>query len=254
LWLAAQSWPDWQLVIIFSLGVVITRSAGCVINDLADRRLDCHVSRTAQRPLATGVIRVKEALLAVLILGLMALALVLLTNGLTVLLAAIAAVIIIIYPFMKRYTHWPQAILGVAWSWAVLMAFSAQASQLTLAAWLLFFAVWLWTLMFDTQYAMVDRTEDIKTGIKSTAVLLGDYDRLAIAGLQLITLLTLILLGLTSQLDRYYWLALTIISGLFGYQSYLIKDRQAQRCFKAFLNNHWVGLTLFLGITLSLSR
>ena len=248
LWLAAEGFPDGGVLIIFVLGVIVMRAAGCVINDYADRHLDGHVQRTCQRPLATGEVTAREALILFVLLGLAALGLVLFTNWLTLMLAPLALLIASAYPFMKRYTHFPQVVLGAAFSMAIPMAFAAQTNSLPAALWLLFLANLLWTVAYDTAYAMEDREDDLKIGIKSTAVFFGRHDRLAIGLLQLATLLLLVLVGLAFDRGWAFYLGLAGMGGLFVWQQWLIKDRQRGPCLRAFLNNHYAGMLVFVGL------
>ena len=250
LWIAAEGVPDLDLLVIFLLGTFLTRSAGCIINDLADRHVDGAVERTSGRPLVTGAVSVKEALVLFSALMLLAFGLVLLTNTLTIELSIVAVLLASTYPFMKRYTHLPQVVLGLAFSWGIPMAFSAQINQLPPALWLLFLGNLGWIMAYDTKYAMVDREDDILAGVKSTAILFGVYDRLAVAILQLLCLLTLYLAGREFSLGPYFKLSLIVAAAMFGYQQYLIRDRDRDACFRAFLHNNWVGLAIFVGIVL----
>ena len=250
LWIAAQGVPETRLLFIFVMGTFLTRSAGCIINDIADRHLDGAVARTNARPLVTGAVSEKEALLLFTVLMLLAFVLVLFTNTLTITLSFIAVLLAASYPFMKRFTHLPQVVLGAAFSWGIPMAFAAQSGELPAALWLLYLGNLLWTVAYDTQYAMVDREDDILIGIKSTAVLFAHHDRLAVAILQLLTLLTLWASGQQFGLGWPYTGALWVIAGLFVYHQYLMREREPTQCFKAFLHNNWVGLTLFLGVAL----
>jgi len=250
LWLAAQGVPDVKLLVIFVLGTFLTRSAGCIVNDLADRKLDGAVARTNARPLVTGAVTVREALVLFVALLLLAFILVLFTNALTIKLSIVAVMLASSYPFMKRYTHLPQLVLGAAFSWGIPMAFAAQRGILPPALWLLYLGNLLWTMAYDTAYAMVDREDDVKAGIKSTAILFGQYDRPIIALLQLGCLLSLYLAGLAFGLGLYYNAALAVAAMLFGYQQYLIRERRPDTCFKAFLHNNWVGMTIFAGVAL----
>ncbi|XKH60147.1 4-hydroxybenzoate octaprenyltransferase [Halomonas sediminis] len=252
LWVAAEGIPGRDVLLIFIVGVYLMRAAGCVINDYADRHFDGHVKRTKHRPLATGRIGEGEAQALFVMLVLAAFVLVWFTNLFTVMLSLVGVVLAFIYPFMKRYTHFPQAFLGAAFSWAIPMAFGAVLGHVPLEAWLLFAANVAWTVAYDTQYAMVDREDDLKIGIKSTAVLFGRADRLMIGVLQLVTLLLLGWVGVRLALGGFFWLGLAAIAATFIYQQYLIRDRQRDRCFQAFLNNHWSGLLVFAGIALSL--
>lgn len=250
LWIAADGIPDWPLLLIFIAGTFLMRSAGCIVNDLADRHIDGSVLRTRERPLVTGSASVREARVLFVVLCLLSFGLVLLTNTLTILLSFIGLLLAASYPFMKRYTHWPQVVLGAAFSWAIPMAFAAQLGELPTAMWLLYCGNLLWTMVFDTQYAMVDREDDIKVGIKSTAILFGKADRLILAVLQLLCLLALALAGLRFGLGPYYFLSLLVVALLFGYHQYLIRNREREACFRAFRHNNWVGLVIFLGIVL----
>ncbi len=250
LWIAARGTPDYMLLAIFVAGTFLTRSAGCIINDLADRRVDGAVKRTTGRPLVTGAVTEKEALALFVALMLLAFVLVLFTNALTIALSLVAVLLASTYPFMKRYTHLPQVVLGLAFSWGIPMAFAAQTGELPAALWLIFLGNLWWIVAYDTKYAMVDRDDDIPAGVKSTAILFDRYDRLAIAVLQLLCLFTLYLAGLAFALGAYFNLALLVCAGLFGYQQYLIRKRERDACFKAFLNNNWVGMAIFAGIVL----
>jgi 4-hydroxybenzoate polyprenyltransferase len=250
LWIAGNGSPDLVLVGIFVLGVVVMRSAGCVINDLIDRKIDKHVARTKERPLATGMLTPKEAVAFFIFLLVIAVLLVLLLNSLTIQISLIAIALTVIYPFMKRYTYFPQLILGAAFGIAVPMAFAALTEHVPLQAFILYFATLVWAVIYDTEYAMVDRVHDQKIGLKSTAILFGKGDRLIIAILQGIFLMTLIYLGFFLKLNIVYYLGLGGVLCFFIYQQYLIKDRKPEQCFKAFLNNHWVGAFWFLGIAL----
>lgn len=250
LWIASEGIPDLKLIAVFTLGVFLTRSAGCVINDFADRKVDGHVKRTAQRPLATGKVTAKEALLLFAVLMLVAFGLVLLTNTMTILMSFGGLFLASLYPFMKRYTHLPQVVLGAAFGWAIPMAFTAVGEQIPLIAWVIYSAKLLWTVAYDTMYAMVDRDDDLKIGIKSTAILFGQYDKLIIAILLILTLILLVVAGFLAQLGGFYYLGLLGAVGCFVYQMRLIKDRERAPCFRAFLNNHYAGLSVFVGIFL----
>jgi 4-hydroxybenzoate polyprenyltransferase len=231
-------------------GTFLTRSAGCIVNDLADRNLDGAVARTNARPLVTGAVTVREALVLFTVLMLLAFLLVLATNALTVGLSAIAVLLACSYPFMKRYTHLPQLVLGAAFSWGIPMAFAAQRGLLPAALWLVYLGNLLWTMAYDTAYAMVDREDDRKAGIKSTAILFGKYDRLIIALLQLTCLLSLYLAGQAFGLGLYYNASLVVAALLFGYQLHMIRERRPDDCFRAFRHNNWVGMAIFLGVAL----
>jgi 4-hydroxybenzoate polyprenyltransferase len=250
LWLAAEGVPPWHLLLVFSAGVVLMRAAGCVINDYADRHWDGAVERTQHRPLASGAVTGTEALqLFVLLLALSAGLLVFL-NRQTVLLSLVAVLLAAVYPFMKRYTHLPQVVLGAAFSWGMPMAFMAIQLKLPPLVWLLYLANLLWTVAYDTYYALVDRPDDIKVGIKSTAILFGDYALPIIALLQLMTLLLLGAVGYLAQLHWVYYLSLLGAAACFLYQ-YRIARASRQGCFSAFLHNHYVGMLVFAGIALS---
>jgi 4-hydroxybenzoate polyprenyltransferase len=251
LWLAAQGVPDVELLVIFVVGTFLTRSAGCIVNDLADRNLDGAVARTSARPLVTGTVTTHEALILFMALMSLAFILVLLTNTLTIALSVFAVLLASSYPFMKRYTHLPQLVLGAAFSWGIPMAFAAQRGTLPTALWLLYLGNLLWTMAYDTAYAMVDREDDLKAGIKSTAILFGQYDRLMIGLLQLGCLLCLYHAGRAFGLGLYYNIGLVVAAGLFVYQQYLIRERRSDACLKAFLHNNWVGMAIFTGVALN---
>lgn len=250
LWIAADGFPDWDLLIIFTLGTVLMRSAGCIVNDLADRHWDGEVNRTRGRPLVTGAVSVKEARLLFIALLLTAFVLVLFTNALTVKLSFAAVALASTYPFMKRYTNLPQLVLGAAFSWGIPMAFAAQTSALPPALWLIYFANLFWTMAYDTKYAMVDRDDDIVVGIKSSAILFGRHDRLIIGLLQLAFLALMVATGVLFKLGSIYYLGLATAALLCAYHQYLIRDRIPEACFKAFLHNNWVGAVVFAGIAL----
>ncbi|MGE6433577.1 4-hydroxybenzoate octaprenyltransferase [Shewanella baltica] len=248
LMLAAGGMPDLKVLIIFILGVVIMRACGCIINDYADRDLDSFVERTRSRPLASGEISTKEALILFVILGLSAFGLVLLLNGLVVKLSVIGIILTIIYPFTKRITNMPQMFLGIVWSWSIPMAYAAQTGEVPMEAWWLFAANWCWTVAYDTMYAMVDRDDDLKVGIKSTAILFGKYDRQIIGLFQLAALACFIAAGWSADRGLLYGLGILTFVGFSTYQQMLIFDRERAPCFKAFLNNNWAGLALFVGL------
>lgn len=250
LWLAAEGVPDLNLLIIFVLGVFIMRAAGCVINDYADRHIDGHVKRTRARPFATGRVSEREALLVFVLLCLLAFILVLFTNQLTILLSLVAVGLAATYPFTKRYTHLPQVHLGLAFGWAIPMAFAAQIGELPVAVWLLLLANVLWATVYDTMYAMVDRDDDLQIGVKSTAILFGDSDRLMIGILQVLMLVALLQVGLHFELGAAYYLGLLAAGGFSVYQQYLIRRRERQACFRAFLNNAWLGGVVFASIVI----
>jgi len=250
LWLAAEGFPDWDVLLIFTVGVVLMRAAGCVINDFADRKIDGHVARTKMRPLATGAVSSKEAIILFLSLCAIAFVLVLFTNALTVKLSFVAVALAFCYPFMKRYTHLPQMVLGAAFSWSIPMAFAAQTGTVPETVWLVFAAVVIWTVIYDTFYAMVDRDDDVRIGVKSTAVLFGEQDRMMTTSLQVMVVLALLMMGSRFDLHWIYYLSVVVTAVLFAYQQRLIRERQPDQCFKAFLNNNWVGLAVFSGIAL----
>ncbi|WP_430009031.1 4-hydroxybenzoate octaprenyltransferase [Methylophaga lonarensis] len=250
LWIAGQGQPDWHLVIIFSLGVLIMRSAGCVINDFADRNVDGLVERTRQRPLATGALSAKQALICFFTLLVLALFLVLQLDWLTIQLSLVALLLAVIYPFMKRYTHLPQIVLGMAFGWAIPMAFAAQTGSVPAVAWLLFLANILWTTVYDTFYAMADRPDDLKVGVKSTAILFGEDDLTILKILQLSFLSVMLLVGFQLQMSLIFYLGLLIALLLFAYQQWIAEDRQPRQCVQAFLNNNWVGAVMFAAVVL----
>lgn len=250
LWIAGQGQPDMGVTWVFVLGVVLMRSAGCVINDYADRDFDPHVKRTEGRPIAGGKVTPKEALILFAVLCLLAFALVLTMNWLTIALSLAGAVLAAVYPYMKRHTYLPQVFLGLAFGWAVPMAFAAQTGEVPVVAWLLLTATVLWATAYDSMYAMVDREDDIKIGVKSTAILFGDADRVIIGAIQAMLLFTLWLVGSKLELGLFYYLGLAAAAGLAGYQQYLIREREPAQCFKAFLNNNWFGVAVFAGLIL----
>ena len=253
LFLSAEGWPDIDLLIIFTCGVIITRSAGCVINDYADREIDKHIARTRDRPIASGEISPKAALLLFIALGLAAFALVLLTNTLTIKISFIAIALAVLYPFTKRWTNLPQLILGLAFAMSVPMAFSAQTGTVPASAGWIFLATVLWTLIYDTLYAMADRDEDLKIGVKSTAILFAKYDQILITLLQVLLMIVFIKIGELFDLGTFYDISLIIILLFMIYHQLLIKKRQKMDYFKAFINNHFIGMTVFFGIFLSIA-
>ena len=250
LWVAAKGVPSLGNLLIFVLGVVLTRAAGCVINDFADRKVDGHVKRTEQRPMASGKISSKEALVFFALLMGISFLLVLCTNAPTIWLSFGALALAATYPFMKRYTYYPQVVLGAAFSWGIPMAFTAETGSLPAAAWLLYIANLLWTVAYDTYYAMTDREDDLKIGVKSTAILFGDADRVIILSLQGLALGCLLLAGSHFELGGWFHLGLLAAAGCFVWEFWYTRDRDPQRCFKAFLHNHWAGLAIFVGIVL----
>lgn len=251
LWLAGDGLPTRHNLIIFILGVYVMRAAGCVINDYADRHFDAHVKRTHDRPLATGRISEREALTLFGVLLAIAFVLVCFTNTYTIMLSFGAAALAASYPFMKRYTHLPQVVLGAAFGWSIPMAFGAEQGHVPAVAWWLFFANIVWTLVYDTWYAMVDRDDDLKIGIKSTAVLFGRMDLVIQGALQVLMLMLLAVVGRLAELDGFYWASLIAIAVVFVHQQRLCRTRTREGCFQAFLNNHWVGILLFAGIALA---
>lgn len=246
--IAAQGVPDPKVLVVFILGVVFMRAAGCVINDFADRKVDGHVKRTSQRPLPSGRITSKEAVTLFLILALASFLLVLTMNPLTIQLSFAGIVLAFIYPFMKRFTHLPQLFLGLAFSWSIPMAWAAQANELPVIVWFVFAINALWTIAYDTQYAMVDRDDDLKIGIKSTAILFGRFDKMVIGVLQLMTIAMLIYLGMWYQLGASFYWSLLIAGALFVFQQHLIRHRERELCFRAFLNNNYVGMIITVGL------
>jgi len=248
LWIAAKGFPDMQVLLVFGSGVFLMRSAGCAINDYADRDIDPHVARTKNRPLAAGRISSKEALVVFASLSITAFSLVLLMNELTIYMSFVGILLAASYPFAKRFHYMPQVHLGAAFGWAAPMAFTAQANEITVVTWLIFMATVLWATAYDTMYAMADREDDLKIGVKSTAILFGDADKLIIGLLQTLLIFDLILIGSASKLGLYYYIGLCIASTLAIYQQILIKDRNKQKCIQAFLNNNWFGLVVFAGI------
>jgi 4-hydroxybenzoate polyprenyltransferase len=251
LWIAEEGFPRFSLLFIFVIGTALMRSAGCCVNDFADYKIDGKVTRTQRRPLAVGSLTRKDAFLCFAVLSLISFALVLMTNERTITLSFAAVALVAVYPFMKRFTHLPQLVLGIAFSWGILMAFSAATGDVPQSAYLLFVASCLWTVAYDTQYAMVDREFDVEIGVKSTAILFGDADKVIIGSLQVMFILAMILAGRQFELGTFYYLSLVIASGLLAYQQYLIKDRLPGPCFESFLNNNWVGAVIFIGVLLS---
>jgi len=248
LWIAAEGFPDPLLLVIFSLGVFLMRSAGCVINDYADRYIDLHVERTSERPLASGKVSEKEALGLFFVLVAIAFILVLFLNRFTILLSVVGVFLAASYPFMKRFTHLPQAYLGMAFGWAIPMAFAAQTGELDPRLWWIFIATVLWAISYDTMYAMVDREDDLKIGVKSTAILFGRYDRVIIGVIQIAMLAVLVLVGILFAMGTLYFAGVAAAAALSVYHQYLIRERERGQCFKAFLNNNWLGVAVFAGI------
>ncbi len=251
LWVASRGKPDYYVLLVICLGVILMRAAGCVINDYADRDFDPHVERTKQRPIAAGRVSPKEALGLFVVLCLIAFGLVLTLNAFTIALSFVAAFLAGSYPFMKRYTHLPQAYLGIAFGWAVPMSFSAQLNQIPTVAWVMYLAVVLWALVYDTMYAMVDKDDDLKIGVKSTAILFGAYDRHIMAVLQVIIIGLLVVVGLMQALTWLYYAGVIVATALCVYQQKLIFHREKALCFKAFLNSNYFGMAVFIGLSLS---
>jgi len=248
LWIASDGKPDVLVFTVFTLGVVLMRSAGCVINDYADRKIDPHVARTKDRPIASGQVHKHEALQLFFVLISVAFLLVLLMNPFTVKLSFGGVFLAALYPFMKRYTHLPQVFLGAAFGWAVPMVFAAQTGEVPPLAWLLFIATLIWAVVYDTMYAMVDREDDLKIGVKSTAILFAELDKVIIGFFQILLLIALMMIGQRAELGLLYFSSVFIALLLLVYQQYLIKDRVPAKCMEAFLNNNWLGLAVFVGI------
>ncbi|WP_438918370.1 4-hydroxybenzoate octaprenyltransferase [Kosakonia cowanii] len=251
LWVATPGVPPLWILLVFVAGVWLMRAAGCVVNDYADRKFDGHVKRTANRPLPSGAVTENEARGLFIILVLLAFALVLTLNLMTILLSVAALGLAWIYPFMKRYTHLPQVVLGAAFGWSIPMAFAAVSESVPLSCWIMFFANILWAVAYDTEYAMVDRDDDVKIGIKSTAILFGRHDKLIIGILQVMVMAMMAAVGWLNGLGWIYYATVLVAGALFVYQQVLIADRERDACFKAFLNNNYVGLVLFLGLAVS---
>lgn len=251
LWVAMPGMPPLWILGVFVAGVWLMRAAGCVVNDYADRKFDGHVKRTANRPLPSGQVTGKEARVLFIVLVLLSFLLVLTLNTMTILLSVAALALAWVYPFMKRYTHLPQVVLGAAFGWSIPMAFAAVSESLPLSCWLMFLANILWAVAYDTQYAMVDRDDDLKIGIKSTAILFGRQDKLIIGILQVAVLALMVAIARLNGLNwEFYW-SILVAGLLFAYQQKLIAKREREACFKAFMNNNYVGLVLFLGLVMS---
>ena len=251
LFLAKRGLPEIDLMIIFTLGVILMRSAGCVINDFADRKIDKFVMRTKNRPLTSGEVSEKGALILFSFLILMSFGLVLMTNFLTVQLSIVAVFLATLYPFVKRWSNLPQFVLGSAFAMSVPMAFSATLDEVPFSAWLVFLATVIWTVIYDTIYAMVDREDDLKINVKSTAILFGKYDLIIIFLLHLLLIALLVMISQEFQLGNYFNMTIVMATLLMFYHQHLIKDRDRAKCFKAFLNNHYIGIVILLGIVLS---
>ena len=250
LWVSADGHPDERLFVIFVIGTFVMRSAGCVMNDFADREFDPHVRRTADRPLARQAVSPAEALGLFAVLALLALALIIPLNRSTQVLALIGGVLAVTYPFLKRFFSLPQAYLGAAFGWSVPMVFAAQTGSVPPVAWVMFLAVVAWTTAYDTMYAMVDREDDLMIGVRSSAILFGRADRAIIAALQAAALAGLSLVGIMASLGRWFWAGLAVATALAARQQWLIRDREPAACFRAFLNNNLFGLAVFAGILL----
>ena len=250
LWLAGEGRPDQGLFVVFVLGVVVMRAAGCVLNDFADRKIDPYVERTRTRPIASGAVTPLEALTLFVALALIAIGLASMLNDLARLLAIVGGVLTVAYPFVKRYLSIPQFVLGAAFGWAVPMAFAAQTGRIPELAWLVFGTAMIWAVIYDTFYAMVDREDDKKIGVKSTAILFGEVDLFVIAGLQLLMLVALVLIGYRAELGFWFYLSVGVAAMLMAWHQWLARDRQPAGCFAAFLNNHLIGLAVFIGIVL----
>lgn len=245
---AAEGAPDVWVLFVFVFGTFLMRSSGCAINDYADRDIDRHVARTRERPLTSGEIEPREALAVFALLAVIAFLLVLTLNRFTIQLSVVGIVLAASYPYMKRFHYLPQVHLGAAFGWAIPMAFAALTGTVPKQAWLMYVAALVWAVAYDTMYSMVDREDDLKLGVKSTAILFGDFDRGMIALLQLLFLLALALIGIDLQFSGVYYLGLGVAALLLGYEQFLIADRVPAHCFAAFLHNHWVGAVVFAGI------
>jgi 4-hydroxybenzoate polyprenyltransferase len=251
LWVATPGVPPLWILAVFVAGVWLMRAAGCVVNDYADRKIDGHVKRTANRPMPSGAVTEKEARTLFVVLVLLAFVLVLTLNLMTIALSVAALALAWVYPFMKRYTHLPQVVLGAAFGWSIPMAFAAVSESLPLSCWLMFVANVLWAVAYDTLYAMVDRDDDLKIGVKSTAILFGRHDKLIVGILQVIVLALMTAVGWLNGLGWPYYASIAVAGALFIYQQWLVVNREREACFKAFMNNNYVGLVLFLGLAVS---
>ncbi|EPW8574677.1 4-hydroxybenzoate octaprenyltransferase [Morganella morganii] len=251
LWIAARGVPDWHILIIFTIGVFSMRAAGCVINDFADRKFDGSVERTKNRPLPRGDVTEKEAKILFAVLVLVSFGLVLTLNTMTIWLSVAGLALAWIYPFVKRVSHLPQVVLGAAFGWSIPMAFAAVSESLPAVCWLLFAVNIIWSVIYDTQYAMVDRNDDLKIGVKSTAILFGRFDKIIIGILQLVMILMLLWTGMMVNLSGIFYWSLLLAGALFVYQQRLMADRERDPCFQAFMNNNYVGFILFLGMLVS---
>ena len=250
LWLAGEGKPDPGIFAVFMFGVVIMRSAGCVLNDLADRNIDPYVERTRMRPIASGAVAPLEALTLFVALALIAVGLAAMLNRPAQVLAVVGGGLTIVYPFIKRFISIPQFVLGAAFGWAVPMAFAAQTGETAQIAWLVFGTAVIWAVIYDTFYAMVDRDDDLKVGIKSTAILFGDADLFVIGGLQVLMLVALVFIGDMAELGFWYFGSIALAAMLMAWHQWLARDRQPAACFRAFLHNHYIGMIIFIGIVL----
>ena len=250
LWIAGDGRPDGGLFLVFVAGVIVMRSAGCVLNDFADRNIDPYVERTRTRPIASGAVAPAEALTLFVALALIAIGLAAMLNRPAQLLAIIAAGLTVLYPFIKRYVSIPQFVLGAAFGWAVPMAFAAQTGTTPQIAWLVFGTALVWAVIYDTFYAMVDREDDLKVGVKSTAILFGEADLFVIGGLQVLMLAALALIGDMAELGTWYFASVGIAAVMMAYHQWLARSRRPEACFRAFLHNHFIGMTVFIGIVL----
>ncbi|MBQ0212708.1 4-hydroxybenzoate octaprenyltransferase [Proteus vulgaris] len=251
LWIAAKGFPDWHILIVFTIGVFSMRAAGCVINDFADRKIDGSVERTKNRPLPSGAVTEKESKILFIVLVILSFGLVLTLNTMTIWLSVAGLALAWFYPFVKRFSSLPQLILGMAFGWSIPMGFAAVSESLPLVCWLLFLVNIVWSVIYDTQYAMVDRNDDIKIGVKSTAILFGRYDKIIIGILQLMMLALLVGIGVLLNMKGIYYWSILLITALFIYQQKLIAERERAPCFQAFMNNNYVGFVLFAGILFS---
>ncbi|MDO9399936.1 MAG: 4-hydroxybenzoate octaprenyltransferase [Polaromonas sp.] len=251
LWVAAQGFPGWHLLTVFTLGTILMRSAGCCLNDVADRDFDRHVKRTAQRPVTRGAVSSREALLLGAVLALLAFALVLTTNTATIAWSFAALAVALVYPYAKRYVSMPQAVLGVAFSLGIPMAFAAVQSRVPLLAWLLLLGNLFWVIAYDTEYAMVDRDDDLKIGMKTSAITLGRFDVAGVMASYLIYLSIWAFALMDMAQPAIYWIALGLALAQALWHGRLIRRREREGCFKAFRLNHWLGFTVFAGIALS---
>jgi 4-hydroxybenzoate polyprenyltransferase len=250
LWIAGEGHPDGGVFLVFIVGVIVMRSAGCVLNDFADRNIDPYVQRTRGRPIASGAVAPAEALTLFVALSLIAIGLAAMLNRPAQVLAVIGAGLTIIYPFIKRFVSIPQFVLGAAFGWAVPMAFAAQTGEAKQISWLVFGTALIWAVIYDTFYAMVDREDDLKVGVKSTAILFGDADLFVIAGLQVLMLVALIFIGDMAEFGAWYFGAVAIAGILMAYHQWLARERKPAACFQAFQHNHYIGMIVFIGIVL----